>query len=94
MVPEPQKCHPYHHSFSPNFLVLGKASFVSGNVKSRYLPPKIGKNVANFFESVSDMSDEEDERKPPAKRCHDGQVDNGHSEINIENKKSRQMHYN
>ena len=40
------------------------------------------------------MSDEEDERKPPAKRCHDGQVDNGHSEINIENKKSRQMHYN
>ena len=42
----------------------------------QYLHKKIGKNIANFLESVSDISDEEDERKPPAKRCHDGQVDN------------------
>ena len=40
------------------------------------------------------MSDEEDERKLPAKRCHDGQVDNDHNDINVENQKSRQMHRN
>ena len=39
------------------------------------------------------MSDEEDKRKPPTKRCHDGQVDNDHSDINVENKQSRQMYH-
>ena len=57
-------------------------------------PKKFGKNIVSFLESLSDVSDEEEERKPPAKSRHDGQVDNVHIEINVENKKSRQMYHN
>ena len=41
------------------------------------------------------MSDEDEERKPPAKRCYNEQVDNIISERNVETtKKSRQERYN
>ena len=41
------------------------------------------------------MSDTEDERKSPAKRCYDEQVDNINSDINVKTtKKSRQEYYN
>ena len=41
------------------------------------------------------MSDEDDERKPPAKRCYNEQVDNINSDMNVETtKKSRQERYN
>ena len=95
VVLESQKYHSYHHNNGPNFLVLGTALFVLVR-KWNYsiCHQKIGKNIANFLESVSDMSDAEDERKPPVKRCYDEQVDNIHGDINTENTKSRQMYHN
>ena len=59
----------------------------------QYLALKIGKKYCQFFFSI--MSDEDDERKPPAKRCYNEQVDNINSDINVETtKKLPQEHYN
>ena len=41
------------------------------------------------------MSDKNDERKPPAKRCYDEKLDKIVSDTNVEkSKKSRQEYYN
>ena len=59
----------------------------------QYLALQIGKKIANFFFSI--RLDEDEERKPPAKRCYNEQVDNIISERNVETtKKSRQERYN
>ena len=85
---EAQKCHSYHHNLSPNFPVLGNASFISGNVELQYLPIKIGKNIANFF-NYKFIMPENDECRPPTKRSFSEKNDCLNVDVNVEKNQDR-----